>query len=130
MENQEVNPIPTAPPAYNTPPAPGVKKPIIDGALAAMIMGIISVCICWFGYIPFYFIGVIFGAAALILAIMAFKRGKEKEALYNQSPENYSKASLVFSKIARYTGLAGLIIAPIMTIIGIILTILGLIYVY
>lgn len=121
MEDNYPYPSPVTPPTPS-PIGQNVRKPMIDGTVGAMVMGIIGISLGCFGWI--YFIGWMFSIASLILAILAMKRGNKKIEIYNQSPEKYSRASLGMLKAAKYTGIAGVIVAPIMFVIGIILTIL------
>jgi prolipoprotein diacylglyceryltransferase len=120
MENQEVNPIPQAP---VTPPPAGGPQILMPGAILWMIFGIISVILCWYGFIPVA--GIFLAIISLVFAILAFTKGKKMMAEFQANPGKYKPASAGLIKTAKITGLIGLIISCIMLVVGIIVTIVA-----
>lgn len=122
MENQDINPIPATP---ATPPTPGTPntQDVMPGSIMYMVFGIVSVCICWFGWIPFA--GVIFAVAGLVFGILAFKKSKKMQKEYDANTAAYKPASKAFIKVASITGLIGIILSCIFIVIAIIMSILG-----
>jgi hypothetical protein len=122
MENQEINPIPATP---VTPPAPGTPSTqiVFPGSIMWMIFGIVSVILCWYGFIPYA--GPFLAIVALVFGVLAMKKGKKMQAEYDANPDMYKKASKAFIKVASITGLIGLIVAAIFFVIGIVVTILA-----
>jgi hypothetical protein len=121
MENQDVNPIPTTP---VTPQSPTGGQEMMPGAVMWMVFGIISVCLLWFGIIPFA--GIFLAIVALVFGILAFIKGKKLGKEFEANPGKYKPASKVFIKVASITGLVGLILSCIFLVLGIIMTILAL----
>ncbi len=122
MENQEINPIPTTP---VTPPTPGTPSTQImfPSSIMWMVFGIVSVVLCWYGFVPFA--GPVCAIIALVAGILAFSKSKKMQKEYDANPDMYKKASKAFIKVANITGLIGLIASCVMLVIGVIMTILA-----
>lgn len=121
MEDNVTNPTPVAPPTPS-PATPNVRKEMVPGAVGAMIMGIISIVLFWFFYIPV--LGLLFAIAQLILGLMAMKKGKAKLELFNQNPDAYSRGSIGILKTARITGMVGFFLSFLAIILGLLFTIM------
>jgi hypothetical protein len=120
MENQEVNPIPATPSTPTTPITPGTQI-LMPGSIMWMVFGIVSCCFCFYGWAPMF--GWVFAIIALVFGILAFIRGKKMQKDFDADPSRYKKASGVFVKVARITGLVGLIWGAVDIILSIILSI-------
>jgi len=83
----------------------GSKLPNLPHATVILVFGILSIAIC-------SFIGLAFGIVALILA----NKGK---ALYQQSPESYSKNSYGMMNSGRICALIGTILSAVATVLTI-----------
>ncbi len=117
MENNDIAPIPTYNPnPSHVPPQPGAVRVMYPGSIGAMIMGIIAVCFCWFSFIPL--VGLIFFIPSIILAIVAFSRGRKYTAAIAAAPDGYTPASSAFLKVAKITGLISIIAGPVMLLLG------------
>lgn len=120
MEDPTIVPIPSgAPNQPFSPPQPGSVRKVYPGSVGAMIMGIIAVVLCWYSVIPIA--GFIFFIPALILGIIALKRGRKYEKNIQIDPEAYTKVSSTFLKVARITGLISIIAGSVMLLIGIVI---------
>jgi hypothetical protein len=120
MENQEVNPIPQAP---VIPPTPAANQIMMPGVILWMVFGILSCIFCWYGFIPIA--GIILAAMSLVFAILAFTKGKKMQKEYDANPEKYKKASASLIKVAKITGLIGLILSCIFVVVSVIMTIVA-----
>ena len=122
MENQNP-PFPPPPPQFPPnppfpPPNPFMQNPMGGGgmelpnATAVLVLGIISIALCW----CWGFIGLTCGIIALVL-------GNKGMNLYNQNPQGYTTKSYNNLKAGRICAIIGLALSAI----DLILVIIGLI---
>jgi len=79
-----------------------------------LILGILSVLLCWWHFISFA--GIVLGFIALVLA-------NRETTLYNQHPERYTASSLNNVKTGRICAIIGLIVSVIVFVFVILLVI-------
>ena len=84
----------------------------LNGAKTAQIMGIISIASFFCGCCAWGSTGLI----ALILGIIAHRKGKQAIAEYEANPGMYTEKSFNQAKTAKTTGLIGLIVGGLETL--------------
>lgn len=91
---------------YNQPNFSNMSPVSLPNATAVLVLGIISIALCW----CYGFIGLICGIIALYLA------GKDRK-LYAQSPSSYSVSSYNNLKAGRICAIIGVILSGIYVVI-------------
>lgn len=79
------------------------KLPLLPNSTMVLVFGILSIITC-------SFIGLVFGIISLIMS-------KKQRALFIQSPESYSKASLTMVNAGNICAIIGTIISSVSTIL-------------
>ena len=72
-------------------------QPALPNSTASLVLGIISIALCW-----------CYGIVGLILGIIGLVLGQKSEALYTQSPEVYSQASYKNANAGKICSIIGL----------------------
>jgi hypothetical protein len=89
-------------------------------ALAALIVGTLSLCICWFFWVPVF--GIFICLLAIILALTAIILGKKSKKLFIQNQENSKKIYFQNANAGFYSGITGLIISVICFVLAFLFT--------
>ena len=82
-----------------TSPANAPFLPALPNATASLVLGIISIVMCW-----------CYGVIGLILGIIGLVLGSKAMTLYKQSPDVYSEASYKNANAGRICSIIGLIL--------------------
>jgi len=90
----------------SNPPANMQILPALPNATASLVLGIISIVLCW-----------CYGLIGLILGIIGFVLGNKAVALYKQSPGVYSEASYKNASAGKICSLIGLILGALYVLI-------------
>jgi hypothetical protein len=90
-------------------------KPLIKGAITSMVLGIVSISLCWLFYIPFF--GILHSIATLVLGIYAVSLATRVNQTFEAEPEVWSRVSLGLAKAGRITGILGIIFSAL-SIVG------------
>ena len=80
--------------------------PALPNATVSLVLGIISIVLCW-----------CYGVIGLVLGIIGFILGNKAVALYKQSPGVYSEASYKNANAGKICSLIGLILGALYIIV-------------
>jgi hypothetical protein len=90
----------------SNPPANMLPLPALPNATASLVLGIISIVLCW-----------CYGLIGLILGIIGLIMGNKAVSLYKQSPGVYSEASYKNANAGKICSLIGLILGALYVLI-------------
>jgi hypothetical protein len=82
----------------NNPPIYGQHLPALPGATLSLVMGILSLVLCW-----------CYGPPGLILSIIGLVMGNKAQALHQQSPGEYSESSFKNAIAGKTCSIIGLV---------------------
>ena len=88
------------------PPDSPYYLPALPNATASLVLGIISIALCW-----------CYGVIGFILGIIGLVLGSKAVALYNQCPGMYSRASYKNANAGKICSIIGLILGAMYSIL-------------
>jgi uncharacterized protein YacL len=80
----------------------GIKKQDLPNHIGVLVLGIISIALCW-----------CYGIVSLILGIISIVMASKAEQLYKESPETYSEGSVKNLKAGKICAIIGLSLSAV-----------------